>query len=265
MSLNKSQDYDKYSGIKFQYKAKKLGLIDSNDNECCFIKDDGSKEIISRRIVAGDLPQISPIVGGTQTFMHKLVSNIIQIDTINTPVEIIPDANLIGSKSGINTSAFERGDFFEYKCSGHYGTRLNTNEFLRGVSVILSDGVAYNQTLQLWDGTGIEALVFPHNINSTGFWDLSLRVTKTETLDVTSNGLVSVKIRAWSPTNTVLGCSSFQVEQYINFVQFDTDNFSCDIKFKPGSSSGDVSPNFVIYNTETTGTITSGIGKVQSE
>lgn len=263
MSLNKSQDYNKYSNINFQYKAKKLGLLDATDGKCCFISNTGDKQIISRDITASDLPQNAPVIGGTQTFLNKIISNIIQIDTINTPVTIIPDANLIGSKSGIDTSSFEKGDFLEYKCSGHYGTRANVNEFMRGVSVILSDGVAFSQTVQLWDGTGIGSLVFPHVINTTGFWDLSLKVTKTGTAVSNSNGLVSVKIRTWSPTNSVLGCSSFQVEQYIDFVQFDTDNFSCDIKFKPGSSSNDVSANFLIYNTQSTGAMTTGIGSVQ--
>ena len=178
---------------------------------------------------------------------------------------MIPTTDLIGSKTNINTSSFDKGDYIEYKMAGHYGTRNNVNEFLRGVSVILSDGIAFSQTVELWDGTGIQSLVFPHVINSVGFWDLSLKVTRTGISVSNNNGLVSIKIRAWSPTNPVLACSSFQSQQYVDFVQFDTENFSCDIKLKPGSSSGDVSPNFVIYNTETTGTITSGIGKVQSE
>lgn len=265
MSLNKSQNYDKYGNINFQYKAKKLGLSDAIDGKCCFISETGDKQIIVRDIVASDLPQNAPVLGGTQTFLVQRDTKIIQVDTINTPLQILNTASLIGNPSTIDTRNFNEGDFIEFNYEGFYGTRASQDELLRGITIVLNDTIT-TKTLQLWDLTGVERFLFPQTVNNTGGWNMKVRIMKGGPDSQASNTGVNIMFTAGSPYNiNSTAQTTCAISRIVDDMKFDTSNFSVDIKFKPGSSSNDVSPNFQIYNLWSTGSVTTGILDVQAE
>lgn len=253
MSLNKLRSFEKYSIIKGELKANKLGLINATDNKCCFISNTGDKEIISRDITPADLPASVSGYGNIKTVYQQLDQRVNVVNTASAVSPIYNDTNSHGSRNGIDCSDFLEGDYLQINSYGFYQTPQAGAKALQGIKVTLTDSDGFQQDFSVYypPSTNIrDRIVFPEAVITTSvtFWELDIKLIKNF---INNEPCVKLYLK-FLAHNSFSGDGPYStvITRLPTTGIAWNSSMSVSWDWKYSSNAADLSPSFVIYTEE---------------